>query len=288
MSTTEVLLDGFRFTEGARWHDGALWFSDLYEPAVYRMVPGRPAEKVAVVDQPSGLGWLPDGRLLVVSMVERRIMRVEHDGTVVVHAELSHLAPFHVNDMYVTPEGRAYVSQYGFDFLAYIDDHGVEALFGEPAPPMARIIKVEPDGTAVETGEPLRMPNGIVPVGGGRTLVVAETFGRRLSAFDVDEDGGLVGRRIHAVLPDIAPDGMCLDEDDHVWVADGAGCRVLRVAPDGSVVATIETRHLSMSCALGGPDRRTLFVCTSGAATPDEARTGQAARIEAVDLVAVS
>lgn len=278
------MVSGLRFPEGARWHAGALWFSDLYEPAVYRWAPGGEPEVVARVDQPSGLGWLPDGRLLVVSMVERRLVRIEPDGTAVEHADLSPHAAFHVNDMYVDPGGRAYVSQYGFDFLAYIDDHGVDALFGEPPPPLAPLLMVDPDGTVTATGEPLRMPNGIVAVGGGRTLVVAETFGRRLSAFDVGSDGHLTGRRIYAELPGVAPDGMCVDADDHIWVADGAGRQVLRVAPGGNIVDVVETTGASMSCALGGDDGRTLFVCTSGATTPEEAETGRAGCIEAASL----
>ena len=262
-----VVADGMTFTEGPRWHDGALYFADFYTHRVMSVVPGRdPQEVVTVPHQPSGIGWLPDGAMVVVSMRDRKLLRQERSGELVEHADLSAIATGHLNDMVVAPSGVAYVGNFGFDLMR-----------GEPmtAAPLAR---VDPDGTVTVVSEPLLFPNGAAITPDGSTLVVSESFGNRLSAFAVAADGSLGPRCDWAALApppestDIgvvlaeatfSPDGMCLDADGAVWVADAVGNRVVRLAEGGEILEEIGTGEGCYACMLGGDDGRTLFLCVA-------------------------
>ena len=274
-----VAAAGLAFPEAPRWHDGALWFSDMYAGQVFRLVPGEQPRAVATVpEHPSGLGFLPDGRLLVVSMQDRRVLRLDADG-LHEHADLSKLATWHANDMLVDAAGHAYVGNFG-DASAPPDP---------PAP--VPLILVQPDGAVSVATPELRFPNGMTLINGGRTLVVAETRSvpPRLTAFDVAADGTLSEQRVLAEFEDEMPDGICADAADHIWVASPFTAGVLRVAPDGSVVTRIASPLPPYACALGGADGRTLFIAGAVTWRPDEAlaaRTGQILAVP-VDVPAV-
>jgi len=233
---TEILLADLCFGEGPRWHEDRLWFSDMHDQRVVAVgLDGRAETVFRVPEDPSGLGWLPDGRLLVVSMRDRCVLRREADGSLVPHADLSGLASFHCNDMLVDSAGRAYVGSFGWDL------HGG----GTPAP--ADLVVVAPDGTPSVAAESLEFPNGMVLDDAGRTLVVAETMGRRLTAFDVDAAGGLSRRREWAAL-DVLPDGICLDAEGAIWVAAPLERAVLRVAEGGKLLERIPLETDSFAC----------------------------------------
>ena len=248
LKTGKVLLDGLAFPEAPRWHDGELWFSDMTAQKVIRVgMDGSPKTVVEVVGQPSGLGWLPDGRLLVVSMTDRRLLRLDPGGLAVV-ADLSASAPFHCNDMVVDQQGRAYVGNFGFDLPAK----------AEVKPTV--LILVTPEGKAHTVATDLLFPNGCVIAPDGKTLIVGETFGARLTAFAVALDGSLSERRVWAKLDGAVPDGICLDAEGALWVASPRSREVLRVREGGEVTHRIATENPAVACVLGGPDRRTLFV----------------------------
>lgn len=272
MRAPEPVLDGLAFPEGPRWRAGRLFFSDQHDRRVVRVDPGARARTVVEVPgQPSGLGWLPDGRLLVVSMLDRRVLRLE--GTALVeHADLSALVTAPCNDMVVDRYGRAYVGNFGFD------------MYGGGAFRETNLVVVDPDGRAREAATGLRFPNGAVLTDGGRTLVVAESMGARLAAYDVTDDGDLVHRRVWAALDGIAPDGICLDAEGAIWVADAFGRRCVRVAPGGAVLDEVSADRGTYACTLGGADGRTLFVCVAGSHVPDECRARRSGAILAVEV----
>lgn len=253
----EILLTGLSFPEAPRWRAGKLWFSDFYTNSVRTVDPGGRSQTVVEVPQrPSGLGWLPDGTLLIVSMLDRKLMRLD-GGALRLHADLSALATGPCNDMVVDAKGRAYVGNFGFD------RHGGEK---ERTTCLAR---VDPDGRVTRAAEDLMFPNGTVITQDGKTLIVAETFVHQLTAFDVAADGGLGRRRVFAPLPGYFPDGICLDVDGAVWVADARGKRVIRVVEGGRIDRTISTGEQgAFACMLGGDDRCTLFICTSSGSGP--------------------
>lgn len=287
MADTTTLVDGLHFGEGPRWHDGRLWFSDFYAHRVRSVgVDGDVRDELEVPGQPSGLGWLPDGRLLVVSMTDRRVLRREADGSLVEHADLSGIATFHCNDMLVDPAGRAYVGNFGFDLHTFIRAHGEAAIFVHPDAHGAVVALVRPDGTVEAATEELRFPNGTVLADGGRTLVVAETLGLRLTAFDVDADGRLSNRRTWADLSDhlVAPDGICIDAEGAIWCANAVATQAVRVAEGGEVLARVETERHCYAVALGGSDGRSLFCCT---AETSDAIDAAARRTGAIETVAV-
>lgn len=263
-----VLVSGYTFFESPRWHDNRLWLSDFYTHQVLRVDLQGLVEKIAdVPQQPSGMGWLPDGRLLVISMRDRRILRREADGQLVTHADLSAIAGGHVNDMVVDAQGRAYVGNFGFD------------LMGGGTPQTASLARVDPDGSVHLAAEGLYFPNGSMITPDGRTLIVGETMGNRISAFDILPDGQLGPRRDWAAwapLPSMtdvpsvlgalkaAPDGATLDAEGAVWFADAVGHRVVRMAPGGEILESISTGDQgAFACTLGGPDGRTLFICVA-------------------------
>jgi len=261
-----VLLDGLYFPEGPRWHDGRLWFSDFYAHRVVAVdEAGRSETMLEVPQQPSGLGWLPDGRLLVVSMLDHRLLRLDADGAVT-HADLSGIATAPCNDMVVDAEGRAYVGNFGFD-----RHQGEE-------PCAATMARVDPDGSVHVAAEDLMFPNGTIITDNGRMLVVGETMANRLTAFDRAADGSLSNRRLFADLGGTFPDGICLDQEGAIWVADPRGNEVVRVYEGGRVSHRLSTGdHGAFACMLGGGDGCTLFVCTAAGSGPQaaEAATGR-------------
>lgn len=269
---TSVLLDGLVFGEGPRWHDGKLWFSDMHAHRVMTVNLDGKTETVAEVPgQPSGLGWLPDGRLLVVSMIDRRLLRLDPDGLTEV-ADLRELASYHCNDMVVDRQGRAYIGNFGFDFITQ-----------QPFAP-AEIILVTPDGNARVVADEMAFPNGSVITPDEHTLIVGETYGARLTAFDIEPDGSLTGRRLWAQLERAVPDGICLDTDGAIWVASPVSAEVLRVRQGGEVTHRIKVSTQAYACMLGGPERRTLFVLTAETTNPDEARAKKSGRVEIVEV----
>lgn len=266
---TDTLIDGLCFAEGPRWHDGALWLSDMHAHEVLRVTPDGVRETVCEVEHwPSGLGWLPGGDLLVVSMTDRRVLR--WDGTGLhLHADLADLASFHCNDMAVDRHGRAYVGNFGFD------------LHAQKKPKPAELICVEPDGTARVVARDLQFPNGTVITPDGATLVVGESWGARLTAFDVDDDGGLDNRRVWATQPDGAlPDGICLDEAGGIWLASPSTNECLRQVEGGKITHRVAVAQGAFACMLGGDDGRTLFIATAGSSDPEACRRKRSSRIE--------
>lgn len=274
------------FFEGPRWHEGHWWVSDLYAHEVLQISPqGNAAVAAQVPQQPSGIGFLADGSMLVVSMQDRKLVRRATDGKLVQHADLSALSTSYCNDMVVDTHGRAYVGNFGFD------------LFNDGKPADTTLLRVEPDGQVSVAAEGLRFPNGAVITADGRTLIVAESFRACLTAFTIAPDGALGERRRHAELgivppwdsiasmlqTDFIPDGCAIDVEDHVWVADAIGGRCVRVAPDGRVVATVKAPagYGVYACALGGVAGNTLLLC----AAPDFSDVKRKALREAVLLV---
>ncbi|MFM2077241.1 MAG: hypothetical protein RJA49_1131 [Actinomycetota bacterium] len=272
-----VLADGLYFAEAPRWHQGKLWFSDFYDHAVKTVdVDGNVETKVVLDDQPSGLGWLPDGRLLIVAMHQRAVLRMEYDA-LVVHADLSHIATFHCNDMLVDTIGRAYVGNFGFDLdAAEISGTLPEVLANHEGASLAR---VDHHGLAHTVATGLMFPNGMALTADGGTLIVAETMARRLTAFDVGIDGSLTNQRVWAEV-DGFPDGICMDADGAVWLADANGPRCIRVAEGGAVLDEVVTSRRAFACMLGGPDGRTLFMATSQESLAERASLARTACIE--------
>ena len=256
----EILLGGGAFFESPRWHDGRWWVSDFFRRVVLAVDDDGNAEEIVRVDgRPSGLGWLPDGSLLAVSMHDRRVLRL-CDGELAVHADLSDLCEWHANDMVVAGDGRAYVGNFGFD------------LDRRESPRATALVCVQPDGTAERVAEDLLFPNGCVLTDDGRTLIVAETWAARLTEFSVADDGSLCDRRPFAVVPRTAPDGCTLDADGCVWFADARSDRCLRVARGGDILDVVRVPHglRCFACMLGGDDGRTLALCA--ASSYDEAK----------------
>jgi sugar lactone lactonase YvrE len=286
MAELTTLLEGGAFFEGPRWHDGRWWASDFYRHLVLRLDSDGGAEEVLTVEaQPSGLGWMPDGSLLVVSMKDHRVLRRSPDGEVSVHAEVGEYCGGPLNDMVVDGRGRAYVGNFGFDLMAFAD------------PEPANLIRVDPDGSASVAAADMLFPNGSVITPDGRTLIVGETAGARYTAFTIEEDGSLADRRVWAqveeapelgtlaeTLPKLkfGPDGCALDAEGYIWAADEVGARCARVAEGGEIVDEIKAPEgLGLfACMLGGKDGRTLLMCCA----PDFAEEARSRAREAVLL----
>lgn len=278
--TTREVAAGLQFGEGPRWRDGRLWFSDFYDHAVKSVSPaGDLRTEFTIDDQPSGLGWQPDGSMLIVSMTRRQLLRRTPDGRISVHADLGHIATFHCNDMVVDAQGGAYVGNFGFDLDAAMAKGGVAAGMVK-----AKLAYVSPDGRARVVADDLAFPNGTVITPDGRTLILGESFGRVLTAFDVAPDGGLTNRRVWAELGARVPDGICLDDEGAVWVANPSAPECVRVAEGGKVLEVIETGQPCYACMLGGEAGRTLFMLTAaGLGGGAAGRTGKviAAEVDA-------
>jgi sugar lactone lactonase YvrE len=260
------LLSGLAFPESPRWHEGHVWFAEKRGGRVVKAeADGTSTPVVEVPGQPSGIGWLPDGRLLVVSMSDRSLLRLDAGGLSVA-ADLSSVTIGRCNDMVVDSLGRAYVGHFGYDLYA-----------GDPPAP-ASLVLVTPEGEIRVVAEELEFPNGCAITPDARTLVVAESASRRLTAFDIENDGSLVQRRVFADLGDAIPDGICIDAEGAVWVADPPGRQVIRVLEGGRITQRVSTGDRNaVACELGGEDGRTLFICTfptTAATSGDAAPTG--------------
>lgn len=282
-STVTTVVDGRAFLECPRWRDGRLWVSDLYANEVLSIGNGDDVRvEVTVDDQPSGLGWLPDGRLLVVSMVDGTIL-VRNDSndpkSVSVHADVAHLATGKLNDMTVDEAGHAFISTFGFEFRSrsYVES--------------AVLIHVAPDGSARVAADDLLFPNGSVILGSPgdavRTFVIAESMGNRLTAFDLDPSGRLSRRRVWAAFgpevprtsvrdamaaSQVAPDGICIGEGDTVWVADALNQRVIRVAEGGELLDERSFDTGVFACAVGGANHDVLYACAAPSSSEHQRR----------------
>jgi sugar lactone lactonase YvrE len=257
-----LLADGFSLLEGPRWRDGRLYASDFHTHRVLAFAPDGSYETIAEVpQQPSGLGWDTEGRLLIVSMLDRQLLRLEHDGSLGVAADLSTICPTPTNDMVVDAQGRAYIGD-----------------FGSPAGlAPTNIVRVDPDGTVAIAAKDVICPNGSCITPDGRTFLLAETFASRISAFDIEDDGSLANKRDWAVFAEprelrdleeavavlpVLPDGMCLDAEGCLWVGCAKGDGAYRVREGGEIVDKVETGGRSVfATMLGGEDRRTLYLC---------------------------
>jgi sugar lactone lactonase YvrE len=247
----EILLTGLVFPESPRWHDGRFWVSDWGAHVVIACDLDGKSEVMARVESfPMCIDWLPDGRLLVVSAADGRLLRQEPDGSFATHADLSSLGEHPWNDIVVDGRGNAYVNNIGFDFPA-----------GEVAPGIVAV--ATPDGAARQVADGVEFPNGMVVTPDNSTLIVAESYGKRLTAFDISADGSLSSRRLWADLEDGVPDGICLDADGALWYADVPNKRCARVREGGAVLQTIALDRGCFACMLGGPNRRTLFMVTN-------------------------
>lgn len=260
--TVTTLAEGIYFGEAPRWHQNRLWFSDFYAHRVYSLgLGGDLATELELAGQPSGLGWLPDGSLLVVRMELRAVWRRWPDGRFEQHADLAGYSTFLCNDMVVDALGRAYVGNFGFDLDSEMRARGAESVIADH--PQTCLALVQPDGSVSDAapGERFSFPNGMVITPDGGTLIVAETFGRRLSALDIGGDGTLSNRREWAPTWPRVPDGICLDASGAVWIANPRASECALIAPGGEVLEVIETAGLNCyACMLGGPQGRHLFM----------------------------
>jgi sugar lactone lactonase YvrE len=267
-TAAEPFLAGLYFGECPRWHDGRLWYSDFFDHAVFSVSPeGDRRTEVEFEGEPAGLGWLPDGRLLINSRLDRVIMRREPDGSLVRHGDLAPWATWHANDLVVADNGQAYAGNFGFDLDGLYDGTVDRSAIGPTS-----LVRVDPDGSSHEAAAELSFPNGTVITEDGATLIIAESFGGCLTAFDRQPDGSLTGRRQWAVLPGVAPDGICLCADGSIWVANAAGSECVRVAEGGEVLERVTTSQGCFACMLGDDDRRTLYLVTAQTSDANKAR----------------
>lgn len=256
---TTVLADGLYFGEGPRWHEGRLWFSDFYAHAVKSVsLAGDARVEFEIDDRPSGLGWMPGGDMLIVSMARRQVLRRDAGGRISLHADLGGLAGFHCNDMVVDAQGGAYVGNFGFDLDAAMEARGIPSVLADH--PKAKLAYVTPSGEATVAAEGLSFPNGSVITQDGKTLIVGETLGARLTAFDIGPHGVLSNRRVWAETAPRVPDGIALDAHGAIWIANPIAPECALIAQGGAVLEVIDTGMPCYACMLGGEDGRTLFM----------------------------
>tara|TARA_B100000965_G_C19518244_1_gene725195 strand:- start:298 stop:1170 length:873 start_codon:yes stop_codon:yes gene_type:complete len=277
----QTLMDGLTFGEGPRWHEDKFYFSDFYSHKVYTLdLEGNYEVIVEVPNQPSGLGWMPDGTMLIVSMKDRKLLSFR-DNALEERADLSGLAGFHCNDMVVDSKGNAYIGNFGFNTYE-----------GEEVK-STNLILVRPGEEPCIAAENILFPNGTVITEDEKTLVVGETYAAKLTAFDVNEDASLSNRRVWADLTQSidngnvpVPDGMCLDAEGAIWVASPSTADVIRVKEGGEILERIPVKTNAYACMLGGKDRKTLFICTSNASgvDPDSALREKSGKIEIVEV----
>ena len=276
--TAEPFVSGLYFGECPRWHDGRLWYSDFFDHAVFSVSSeGERRTEVEFEGEPAGLGWLPDGRLLINSRLDRAVIRREADGALSRHGELTPWATWHANDMVVASNGQAYCGNFGFNLDGLYD--------GTVSPSeitSTSLIRVDPDGTSCEAADDLAFPNGAVITDDGATLIIGESMGQRISAFDRRPDGTLDNRREWALLPGVAPDGMCLCADGTVWVANAMGSECLRVAEGGHILERVTTSQSCFACMLGDEDRQTLYLVTAASSDAAKARAERNGALEKV------
>lgn len=259
MPERRILLEGLCFPESPRWHECRLYFSDMRRDnrVVAVDLEGNAETICHIPGSPSGIGWLPDGRMIVVSMTETKILRLEPGGELVVHGDITAIARGPANDLVVDRIGRAYVGNFGFDMFA-----------GAPSAP-ARLAMVHPSGFIRPVARDLAFPNGMVITPDGKTLIIAESAARQLTAFDIEVDGALMNRRVWADCAGASPDGICVDEEGAVWIAAPNKRAFIRFREGGEELERIQLpeTHQAIACMLGGEDRRTLFMCTVEATT---------------------
>jgi len=278
---TNILMDGLTFGEGPRWHEEKFYFSDFYSHKVFSLdMDGNSEVVVKVPGQPSGLGWMPDGTMLIVSMKDKKLLSFNNNVLSEV-ADLSNLAGFHCNDMVVDDHGNAYVGNFGFNTYS-----------GEEIKP-ANLILVRPGEDPCVAADDLLFPNGTVITPDGKTLIIGETYAARLTAFDINEDATLSNRRVWADFTLDAdegnvplPDGMCLDVEGAIWVASPSTAEVIRVKEGGEIFDRIPVETNAYACMLGGEDLKTLFICTSNASgvDPESALREKSGKIETVTV----
>ena len=277
----QTLMDGLTFGEGPRWHEDKFYFSDFYSHKVYTLdLKGNHEVIVEVPNQPSGLGWMPDGTMLIVSMKDRKLLSFR-DKTLEERADLSGLAGFHCNDMVVDSKGNAYIGNFGFNTYE-----------GEEVK-STNLILVRPGEEPCIAADNILFPNGTVITEDEKTLVVGETYAAKLTAFDINDDASLSNRRVWADLTQSiddgnvpVPDGMCLDAEGAIWVASPSTADVIRVKEGGEILERIPVETNAYACMLGGKDRKTLFICTSNASgvDPDSALREKSGKIEIVEV----
>ena len=270
-SASEVLVEGIAFPESLRWHDGRLWFSDWAAHQVIAVDPLGGLEVMAEVDAfPFSIDWLPDGRMLVTA--GQQLLRVEADGSLNTHADLSGLTEFGLNEIVIDDRGLVYVNGAGFDLMGG----------GEFRPGVVALHR--PDGFTEVVADGVAFPNGMAITPDGATLIVADSYGNQLLAFDVASDGALSGRRIWADLGDDNPDGICLDAEGAIWYADVPHRHCVRVTEGGDILQTVEVDRGCFACMLGGTDERTLFMAAQEWNGPEAVgrgpRTGQILAVE--------
>jgi len=281
MSDTKTLVGGLYFGEGPRWHEGRLWFSDFYAHAVKSIdESGQLRTELELDDQPSGLGWLPDGRLLVVAMKERAVKRLDPAG-LVLHADIRHLTAHLCNDMVVDAQGSAWVGNFGFDLDADLKERGAQVLADHP---VTNLVRIDADGSVHLAAQNMHFPNGSVITPDGTTLIVAETLAACLTAFTIQADKSLTDRRVWAAVPGVAPDGICLNEKNQVWVANAIGPEVVLVEEGGNIVERVATSQPCYACMLGGRDGNTLFALTAARSEERHASAEATGKIETVQV----
>ncbi len=274
MRQLTTLVEDLTFGEGPRWRDGFLYFSDFYDCMVKRVSLGGVVETVVdVPQQPSGLGWLPDGRMLIVSMIDQKLM-VFDGSSLTEYADLSAHATHHCNDMVVDDHGNAYIGNFGFDSSK-----------GEDVK-TTNLILVRPDQSVEVAADDLSFPNGTVITPDGKTLIIGETYGACLTAFDINDDASLSNRRLWADLTPLqpenppVPDGMCLDEEGGIWVASPTTKEVLRMGENGTLLERISLDRGAFACMLGGDDGKTLFIVTCKTSIAERCVSERSGRIE--------
>ena len=282
------------FSEGPRWHDNKLWFSDFYNKAVMNLDESGNIEKIVdIPNQPSGLGWLPNGDLIIVSMLDRKLMKFSN-GNLSLHSDLSNLTLFRCNDMVIDKDGHAYVGNFGS--LEHATNIKLTCL-----------IHVTPEGNASIAAENLDFPNGTVITPDGKKLIIGETYGGRLTSFEIDENKRLSKRKVWAQMipksyyyltrivralripvkegaatPYPVPDGICLDDQMGIWVASPTTSEVVRYTEGGKITDRITTPNRAYACMLGGQDGKTLFVCTANESTPEQASSEETGKIYSI------
>ena len=300
MKELKKLTGGLYFGEGPRWHENKLWFSDFYSHKVMTLDENNSLETVCEVpSQPSGLGWLPNGDLLIVSMLDRKILRFS-EGSIFVHADLSEYVAHKCNDMVVGRDGTAYVGNFG------MGDAG-ESLNS------THLMIVKSDGTVLKGPDNLLFPNGTVITEDGKNLIIAETLGAKLTSFDIEDNGELTNRKLWARTSPLfslliikflssmgfdlskvdfskysknlhVPDGICLDEKNGIWIASPTTKAVVRIEKGGNITDTINTPKGAFACMLGGKERKTLYVIISNSSDPEEAQASPEGEIHSIEV----
>jgi sugar lactone lactonase YvrE len=278
-----VVREALSFGECPRWHGDRLWYSDFYRHAIFSIDEESSDERLEVMvpNQPSGLGWLPDGDLLYVSMTDQCVMR-RHDDTSSLFADISSLGHFWANDMVVSARGFAYVGNFGFDLDVMMRDLGPAGMMA--AREATNLVVLDSTGAVVQVVPDMDFPNGSVITRDGATLIVAETMSFRLSAFDIGSDGTLSNRRVWAPVSGVAPDGICLDAEGQVWVANALTTQCLRVSEGGAITGVVETSQRAYACMLGGASGTSLFVMTAPTSDRFEIADVTTATIEVADV----